>query len=196
MIFFNRLHIKFGIIQKNNVDCNSWMLDNEIVESKKIQSLKRKNEYTGIRQLRNELLPKKEIIYSSSGKPSLIDDTTQLSISHSANSICLAISDIPIGIDIEKMDKRILNVKSKFVNYEEKRFYGFDSIEDLTILWTIKECIYKLYDIKGLRFMEDIQIVERNGNEHTCVVKANGIQLTHTLKHEEINNEILTYNIN
>ena len=196
MIFFKRLHIKFGIIQKADVDSSSWMLEEEIAELNKTHSLKRKNEYTGIRQLRNELLPKKQIIYNPTGKPSLMNDSTNLSISHSANSICLAISDIPLGIDIEKMDKRILNVKSKFVNCEEKRLYGFDSIEDLTILWTIKECIYKLYDIKGLRFMEDIQIIERNGDEHTCIVKANGMQYTHTLKHEEINHEILTYNIN
>ena len=45
---------------------------------------------------------RKRFIYSSSGKPSLIDDTTQLSISHSSQSICVAISDFPLGIDIEK----------------------------------------------------------------------------------------------
>ena len=196
MIFFNRLHIKFGIIQKKNVDCNSWMLDNEIVESKKIQNLKRKNEFTGIRQLRNELLPKKEIIYSSSGKPSLIDDTTQLSISHSSQSICVAISDSPLGIDIEKIDDRILKVRAKFVNCEEKQFYAYDSIEDLTILWTIKESIYKLLDISGISFLDDIQIIERNRGEHTCLVQVNGMRITYTLKHEKINNEILTYNIN
>ena len=196
MIFFNRLHIKFGIIQKKNIDCNAWMLDNEIVESKKIQSLKRKNEFTGIRQLRNELLPKKEIIYSSSGKPSLIDDTTQLSISHSSQSICVAISDSPLGIDIEKIDDRILKVRAKFVNCEEKQFYAYDSIEDLTILWTIKESIYKLLDISGISFLDDIQIIERNRGEHTCLVQVNGMRKTYTLKHEKIKNEILTYNIN
>ena len=172
------------------------MLEKEVVELNKTHSLKRKNEYIGIRQLRNELLPKKQIIYNSTGKPSLINDSTKLSISHSANSICLAISDTPLGIDIEKIDKRILNVKSKFVNCEEKKFYSFDSIEDLTILWTIKECIYKLYDINGLSFMGDIQVIDRSDNEHTCVVKVSGMQCTHTLKHEEINGEILTYNIN
>jgi len=172
------------------------MLDNEIVESKKIQNLKRKNEFTGIRQLRNELLPKKEIIYSSTGKPSLIDDTTQLSISHSSQSICVAISDSPLGIDIEKIDDRILKVRAKFVNCEEKQFYAYDSIEDLTILWTIKESIYKLLDISGISFLDDIQIIERNRGEHTCLVQVNGMRKTYTLKHEKINNEILTYNIN
>jgi len=196
VIFFKRLHIKFGIIQKSDVDYNSWMLEKEIIELNKVPSLKRQNEYTGIRQLRNELLPKKQIIYNSSGKPSLMNDPTKLSISHSANSICMAVSDFPLGIDIEKKDNRILKVKTKFVNDDEKKMYAFDSVDDLTILWTIKECIYKLYDIKGLNFKNDIQIIERNGDEHRCVVEANGIQHTHTLKHEEINNEILTYNIN
>ncbi len=196
MIFFKRLHIKFGIIQKSDVDINLWMLEKEIGELKKIHSPKRKNEYTGIRQLRNELLPNKQIIYNSSGRPSLVDDSTKLSISHSSQSICLAISDFPVGIDVEKIDDRILKVKTKFVNCEEKKFYGFDSVEDLTILWTIKECIYKLYDIKGLSFMEDIRVIERNGNEHTCLVHANGMNKTHILKHERINSEILSYNIN
>ena len=71
----------------------------------------------------------------------------------------------------------------------------YNSVEDLTILWTIKECLYKLHDIKGLSFKNDIRALSRNNNDHYFAVHTkNGIQ-KHRLIHEKIDNEILTYNI-
>ena len=195
MIFFDRHKIKFGLIHKTNVDENSWMFEKEQVELKNIRSLKRKNEYTGVRQLRNKLIPKNEIYYNSTGKPFLGIGNGHISVSHSVQSICLGLSDIPLGIDLEKIDKRILKVRSKYVNNEEKKFYEFDSLEELTILWTIKECLYKLHDIKGLSFKNDLRVISRNSNEHCFEVKDDNGNHKHLLRHEKIGNEILTYNI-
>lgn len=194
MIFFDRHKIKFGIIHKTNVDYNSWMLDNEQVELKNLKSLKRENEYIGIRQLRNKLIPNKEIHYNSTGKPFLQLDNRYISVSHSTQSICLGLSDLPLGIDLEKIDKRVLKVRSKYINVEDKKFYEFDSTEDLTILWTIKECLYKLHDIKGMSFKNDICAISRNNNEHCFQVKSENGYQKHILRHEKIGNEILTYN--
>lgn len=195
MIFFDRHKIKFGLIHKTKVDRNTWMFDKEHVELKNLKSLKRKNEYTGIRQLRNNLIPKNEIYYNSSGKPLLDLDNRYISVSHSAQSICLGLSDKPIGIDIEKIDQRILKVRSKYVNDEEKKLYEYDSLEELTILWTIKECLYKLHNIKGLSFKNDLNVISRNKNEHFFEVKGDKGIHKHLLRHEKIDNEILTYNI-
>ena len=171
------------------------MLNEENVELNKINSLERKNEFIGIRQLRNELIPNKPILYNSNGKPFVDKCENHISVSHSSKSICLAISKFPLGIDIEGIDERVLRIKTKYVNIEDKKHYQYNSVEDLTILWTIKECLYKLHDIKGLSFKNDIRALSRNENEHYFEVQTkNGIE-KHLLIHEKIDNEILTYNI-
>lgn len=195
MIFFERHKIKFGSLNKTSVDSNTLMLNEENAELIKIKSLQRKNEFIGIRQLRNQLIPNKPILYNSNGKPFVDKCENHISVSHSSKSICLAISKFPLGIDIEGIDERVLRIKTKYVNIEDKKHYQYNSVEDLTILWTIKECLYKLYDIKGLSFKNDIRALSRNNNEHYFEVQTkNGIQ-KHVLIHEKIDNEILTYNI-
>ena len=195
MIFFERHKIKFGRLKRTSVDSNTLMLNEENVELNKINSLERKNEFIGIRQLRNELIPNKPIFYNSNGKPFVDKCDNHISVSHSSKSICLAISRFPLGIDIEGIDERVLRIKTKYVNIEDKKHYQYNSVEDLTILWTIKECLYKLHDIKGLSFKNDIRALSRNKNDHYFEVQTkNGIQ-KHLLIHEKIDNEILTYNI-
>ena len=195
MIFFERHKIKFGSLNKTSVDSNTLMLNEENAELIKIKSLQRKNEFIGIRQLRNQLIPNKPILYNSNGKPFVDKCENHISVSHSSKSICLAISKFPLGIDIEGIDERVLRIKTKYVNIEDKKYYQYNSVEELTILWTIKECLYKLYDIKGLSFKNDIRALSRNNNDHYFAVHTkNGIQ-KHRLIHEKIDNEILTYNI-
>ena len=195
MIFFERHKIKFGILDKGIVDLNTLMLNEENVELKKINNLERKNEFIGIRQLRNQLIPNKPILYNSNGKPFVDQCENHISISHSSKSICLAISKFPLGIDIEGIDERVVRIKTKFVNIEDKKHYRYNSVKDLTILWTIKECLYKLNDIKGLSFKNDIRALSRNKNEHYFAVQTKNGTQKHRLIHEKIDNEILTYNI-
>ena len=195
MIFFERHKIKFGILNKTSVDLNTLMLNEENVELKKINSLQRKNEFIGIRQLRNQLIPNKPILYNSNRKPFFDKCENHISVSHSLKSICLAISKFPLGIDIEGVDERVMRIKTKYVNIEDKKHYRYNSVEDLTILWTIKECLYKLNDIKGLSFKNDIRALSRNKNEHYFAVQTKNGTQKHRLIHEKIDSEILTYNI-
>ena len=195
MIFFERHKIKFGILNKTSIDLNTLMINEENAELKKIKSLQRKNEFIGIRHLRNELIPNKPILYNSNGKPYVDECENHISVSHSSKSICLAVSKLPLGIDIEGIDERVMRVKAKYVNIEDKKYYKYNSVEDLTILWTIKECLFKLYDIKGLSFKNDIRALSRNNNEHYVEVQTKNDIQKHLLMHEKIDNEILTYNI-
>ena len=114
------------------------MLDNEQVELKNLKSLKRENEYIGIRQLRNKLIPNKEIHYNSTGKPFLQLDNRYISVSHSTQSICLGLSDFPLGIDLEKIDKRVLKVRSKYINIEDKNGFSVPRSKYLYMLLRMK----------------------------------------------------------
>ena len=195
MIVFQRGNTKFGLLQKENIDPESWMSKGELDEIELLRNTKRKLEFIGVRQLRNQLIPNTEIEYNSKGKPSIKGKGKYLSISHSEATVFMGASNIPLGIDIEQINKRILRVLSKFTHKDESKLYAFDSLEDLTILWTIKESMYKLYSRKGLSFKEDIRVVGRSGNEHECILKTDDVKFSHLLRHEKLNNEILTYNI-
>ena len=78
-----------------------------------------------------------------------VSDLTELSISHCAGAVAVALSDKAIGVDIEPLyNPRILRLKERVLSADEIKV--IDGIEDskekteyFTRLWTGKEAIYK-----------------------------------------------------
>ena len=194
MIFIERGNTNIGLLNKVDVDSQTWMSEIELERFNGFQFENRKREFLGVRQIRNQLCPNESIINEPNGKPKFLSSTLHLSVSHSKESVCMGISKSPIGLDIEGIGPRILRVKEKFVNQKEMALYSIESQEDLTILWTIKESVYKLCNIKGLSFKNDIIAYQRSNNEHKCSVRTNEGEKEFTLMHDKFNNEILTYN--
>ncbi len=185
---------RIGLLKKEDIDFQTWLSDLETDHFKEYHFENRKREFIGVRQIRNSLLPNESIVKEPSGKPKLLSDEHHISVSHSKTSVCLGVSSEPIGLDIEEINPRILRVTTKFVNPMEEKFYAIDSEEDLTILWTIKESVYKLCNNKGMSFKNDIIVTARTKNRHTCKVKTSKGERKFFLKHERIEDEILTYN--
>lgn len=141
------------------------LFDDEIEQCKKFYNLKRKNNFIGVRHLRNTLEINKPIQYKSNGKPFLQDDNKCISISHSSDFVALAACDIPIGIDMEKADRDASRIINKFVSDDEKNLYQAVKGNWPLELWCAKEAVYKLYDIPGLSFKDGIQIQSRIQNK-------------------------------
>ena len=78
------------------------------------------------------------------------------SISHTIDFAVLALGYQKIGVDIECYRPKILNLKSKFINIEEKYFMKTDNIKTITRLWTCKEAIYKIFSRYKISLKEDI----------------------------------------
>ena len=97
MIFFERHKIKFGSLNRTSVDLNTLMFNEENVELKKINSLERKNEFIGIRQLRNELIPNKAILYNSNGKPFVDKCENHISVKSFVKKYLSSHFEIPFG---------------------------------------------------------------------------------------------------
>ena len=194
VIFFKKGNTHFGLISKTKIDQNTFLEENEKQDLLKISHPQRKIEFKGVRQLRNELIPGADIFYDSNGKPKTSLKDTYLSISHSAHSVFMGVSNFPIGIDIEEIHPRILKVQSKFVHPEELKHYSHDTIEDMTLLWTLKESAYKLCGTSGLHFKNEIRAVERNNNKHKCIVSLDSREIEFDFEHERIDNQIITYN--
>jgi 4'-phosphopantetheinyl transferase EntD len=64
------------------------------------------------------------------------------------------VSDSIIGIDIEKQRDKITIIAHKFIDYEFDYLNEIepDFIKKLTIIWCIKESLYKLFQTPGLSF--------------------------------------------
>jgi 4'-phosphopantetheinyl transferase EntD len=78
-----------------------------------------------------------------------LDRNICYSISHTAKYAVLAVGTQRIGVDIEFLNPKILNIKSKFINVKENHFMKSDNIKLITKLWTSKEAIFKcIYENK------------------------------------------------
>lgn len=86
-----------------------------------------------------------EITKDEYGKPFIKNSNKYLSISHSGDYAVCAVSDRPIGIDIEK--HRDINIKTalKFCNDAELEYiYKLDTNTRFFEIWTAKEAAFKL----------------------------------------------------
>jgi phosphopantetheinyl transferase len=101
----------------------------------------------------------KDLFYDDNGRPHLTDGK-HISITHSFTFSGLIISDIPVGIDIEKQRDKIAKIAHKFTTFRSyKSLANFEAVvSKLTIIWCAKESLYKLYAQPGLMFIEHIDI--------------------------------------
>ena len=101
-----------------------------------------------------------ELFYDDYGKPHL-KDGNYISITHSFTFSGIIISDKEVGIDIEKQRDKIAIIAKKFVDYEFNYLnsMGEDYIRKLTIIWGIKESLYKLFATPGMLFREHFLVI-------------------------------------
>ncbi len=110
----------------------------------------------------------KYLSFKNSGKPYL-KSGKKISISNSYGMVMIAVSDLDLGVDIEKTRGKIIGIKHKFINKSENFVLNNKKqILNLTKLWTAKEAIFKSYDRRGLSFSKQINVLpfkldENNG---------------------------------
>ncbi|WP_282134609.1 4'-phosphopantetheinyl transferase family protein [Seonamhaeicola maritimus] len=104
-----------------------------------------------------------DLFYDEWGKPHL-KDGKQISITHSFNFSAVIISDLIVGIDVEKQRDKITIIAHKFIDYENDYLNeeASDYIIKLTLLWCIKESLYKLFATPGLSFKDHCLVIPFN----------------------------------
>jgi phosphopantetheinyl transferase len=96
------------------------------------------------------------ISYSETGQPQL--KGCHISFAHTEKSAAVALSDIPLGIDMEELTPRILPLYPKFMSSQEIASCDVNNLKDLYYFWCAKEAMYKWFTKKNLDFIEDLQI--------------------------------------
>jgi 4'-phosphopantetheinyl transferase len=151
-------------------------------------SEKRKKEHLASRLLVNEICPTKTIIYNEFGAPEL-NNGKHISISHSKELVAVILSDKKTGLDIEQISEKSFRIASKFVS--EKNLINLNK-EKATLIWCLKEAIYKWYQKGGVDFIKDIIIPEffaKKNGKVTAYFRRKKLNLNYL----KINNHYLVY---
>ena len=120
-----------------------------------LKSDKRKKEFLACRILLNYLNKNLKISYSENGSPNL-NNHQCVSISHSGDLVCIIISKKEIGIDIEMISEKSLRLKEKFINSHHTQL----NKEKSTLIWSIKEAVFKFHKIGNVDFKKDVFVTE------------------------------------
>jgi 4'-phosphopantetheinyl transferase len=100
-----------------------------------------------------------DLDYDQYGKPHL-KDGKHISISHSHEFATVIFSDEITGIDIELQRDKIIRIADKFVE-PELEFLNKENqeyIRKLTVIWGVKESIFKIRNEAGISFKDHIYV--------------------------------------
>lgn len=148
--------------EENNIFIYVWKITESLdeltvlypnIKSYILKTEKREKEFICSRILLNLYSKKLKISYSKFGNP-VLNNNQFISISHCSNLVCIAISKENIGIDLEEISEKTLKLKSKFVNDHHSKL----NKEKTTLIWCIKESVFKYHKIGGVDFKKDIYI--------------------------------------
>lgn len=138
-----------------------------------------------------------DLEYDQFGKPHL-KDGNHISISHSHEFSTVSISNQKVGIDIELQREKIIKIADKFHRTEFDfldQTKQHDYIQKLTVIWGIKESIFKIRNEAGISFKNHIQVkpFQINDKSGSASLHFHNQIENFTFHFEEIENFMLVY---
>lgn len=138
----------------------------------------------------------KDLSYDDLGKPHL-SDGKHISITHSHHFSAIVVSDVQVGIDMEKIREKIAVIAPRFMeeNFEFPDKKDPEYIKKLTALWGVKECIFKIRNEAGISFRNHIKVdpfdmLSQNGLAH---LHFQGINQAFQMHFVQVQNFMLVY---
>lgn len=187
-ILIKRLDYSFCEIDSLDL---SVLSENELYKFNHFLSDKRRLEFYFTRLLVRSFELKSEVHYLETGKPVLEDG--HISISHSQQTIIVAYSKLYfIGVDIEYYKEKIHRIKHKFLADDEYVLLETNDLKELTSIWSIKEAVYKLMNLPGLLFNENI-IVKSTKNKPILEISINNKSSIYPFEIIRFEDYLITY---
>ena len=149
-----------------------------------IKSSSQRKQFLGIQNLLSLHNINNEVLfYDDNGKPHLLNNKF-ISISHSFDYCGVIVSDVKVGIDIEKFRSKILNISKKFVSESDLALIKVSSVENITKVWSIKEAVYKAFGHNKIDFKKNIIIksVNKEFNKATVLIFNNVISENYSIE--------------
>jgi phosphopantetheinyl transferase len=122
-----------------------------------MKSTSHQNGFLAVRMLLNHLnYSDDDLIYDSTGKPKLSDGNF-ISISHSYGFSAITISNEDVGLDLEILKEKTLKIAPRFMDVAHLNDLNLQNkIVKATVIWGIKECIFKIKSEPGISFPNHI----------------------------------------
>jgi 4'-phosphopantetheinyl transferase len=138
----------FELLQRLKLDAN------ELAFLENLHKGTRFNTWIGSRVLIRQMLNTAYFIDMRTdefGRPFLKDFSQHISISHARDYAAVYLSDKKtLGIDIEAVNPKAKKLAERFLNEDEIAMCNAE--EDFTLMWGIKECVFKYHGTKSLAF--------------------------------------------
>ena len=138
-----------------------YLKDISLVRVNNMKALSHQKGFLSVRKLLQEAgYSDEDLFYDETGKPNLMDGKL-ISITHSFEFSALIISQQVAGIDLEMQRKKIITIAEKFMDTEfnflpqEKEL---DFIQKSTVIWGVKEAIFKIENQVGISFKDHISV--------------------------------------
>jgi len=138
-----------------------------------------------------------DLFYDELGKPHL-KDGRYISITHSGPFTGIVLSeDTPVGIDIEQQRPKIIRIAHKFTPLEEYRTLANTEalIRKLTVVWGVKESLYKIYGTPGVSFLNHIVVRDFDLGDHdlSASLHFKGVKSGYQCQYEEFEGYTCVY---
>ncbi len=150
-------------LQKSISFCNIILSVQEKAFYKKINHKQKKIEWLAARYLLQKLFNKLNLTYyglnkSNSGAPYALFHDIGISISHSYPFVIVMVNTSgKIGTDIQVLNTKLISIQTRYLQKKELVFMK-DNLFKLTLAWSAKEAIYKLYT-KKISLRDDILVM-------------------------------------
>ena len=149
-----------------------------------IKSSSQRRQFLGVQNLLNLHKIKNDMLfYDDNGKPHLLNNKF-ISISHSFDYCGVIVSNVKVGLDIEKFRSKILNISKKFVSESDLGLIKLNSVENVTKVWSIKEAVFKAFGHNKIDFKKNIIIksVNKKFNKANVLIFKNEISENYSIE--------------
>lgn len=133
--------------------------DVSLARLEKMKSEEHQKGFLAVRMILQHLnLDDFSLFYDESGKPHLKECMyKEISISHSHEFSAVAISEKPLGLDLEKIKEKTLRIAPRFMDVSHlENLSEQEKVEKATVVWGIKESVFKIKNEKGISFPDHI----------------------------------------
>lgn len=141
-----------------------FFLESACMQREMAHPLKRKQHLAGrfLLSILSPGFPLDQVEISKTNKPYLREDTFHFSISHSDTYAAAMVSKKDrVGVDIEMYTSRVMKILHKFLTENEMTLlavYKSESFVMETLLWSVKESVFKWHGLGDVDFKEHINI--------------------------------------
>jgi 4'-phosphopantetheinyl transferase len=124
------------------------------------------------------------------GKPFFSHASAHVSLSHTSDFLGIALHKLaPIGLDLERPREQLMRIIPRICRPEEVALVN-GNLHTATILWSIKEALYKLYGKRGVDFRTNL-LVSKKEEKYIAQIKMPDQNSEHEIFIEKIRDTYL-----